>query len=105
MINSVEIQGIVGSATVTEIGDSKVVRLSVATDTVYTNKEKEKVVETTWHQIESWNKAVKDAEAIKKGVWVNVKGRLRARRYTDNDGGERVFQQILANEITVLETS
>ena len=105
MINAVTIQGIVGKATVTEVGDSKVVRLSVATDTVYTTKDKEKVIETTWHQVEGWGKAIKDPDAIKKGVWVNVKGRLRVISYKAADGSARHLQQILASKITVLEES
>lgn len=47
MLNQVHVRGIVGNARVQKIGDTKMVRFSVATDHAYTNRSGEKVVEVT----------------------------------------------------------
>jgi hypothetical protein len=47
MLNQVHVRGIVGNARVQKIGDTEMVRFSVATDHAYTNRHGEKVVEVT----------------------------------------------------------
>ena len=47
MLNQVHVRGIVGNARVQKIGDTELVRFSVATDHAYTNRHGEKVVEVT----------------------------------------------------------
>ena len=47
MLNQVHVRGIVGNARVQKIGDTEMIRFSVATDHAYTNRSGEKVVEVT----------------------------------------------------------
>lgn len=102
-LNQVIIRGIVGNARVQTIGDTEMVRFSVATDHAYTSRGGEMVVETTWHQVTAFkNDRMPDFATIVRGVGIEVKGRLRNQRYVDSDGNDRTITDVLANEIAVI---
>ena len=42
-------------------------------------------------------------ERLDRGVLVHVEGRLRASRYTAADGTERVFTEVVATSLKVIE--
>jgi single-stranded DNA-binding protein len=44
-------------------------------------------------------------DTIKKGAAVHLKGRLRCNKYTDAQGNERSFVEVLAFELQVLDES
>ena len=101
-LNKVELIGFVGNANVNKVGDTQVVRFSVATDYGYNDKGGNAVIETTWHNVVAWEgeKISKETIAkIKKHEQVKVVGRLRAYRYTGADGSERTGYEIVASEV------
>ena len=100
-INQVIIRGIIGNARIQKIGDTEMVRFSVATNYAYRNRSGEAVIETTWHQVTAFkNDRMPDFATLTRGAGVEVKGRLRNNHYTDSNGLERTVTEILANQIT-----
>ncbi len=103
-INRIELQGRVGFVRTNEFNGSKVANFSLATDILYKTREGVAVSETTWHNIVAWeNKDMPDLGSICKGVPVNVIGRLRTTRYTNADGVEKTFYEVMAQKLRILE--
>ena len=97
-LNAVEIKGIVGRVTRTQVGETTFVNFSVVTEYTYTGKEGTTMIETTWFNCVSFKNI-----PIDKGDYVHCLGHFRARRYTDNSGVERISYEVVANSVTVLE--
>lgn len=88
MINKQFIIGRLGQAPkvhVFENGD-KVVRLSIATDLKYRDKQGEQRKLTDWHNVEVNGKSANFAEKyLQSGTLVYVEGRATSRKYTKDD--------------------
>ncbi len=103
-INRIELQGRVGFVRANEFNGSKVANFSLATDILYKTREGVAVSETTWHNIVAWeNKDMPDVGSISKGMPVHVVGRLRTTRYTNADGVEKTFYEVMAQKLRILE--
>jgi single stranded DNA-binding protein (ssb) len=104
-LNRIELRGRVGQdPRVMSVGDSQVARFSVATNETYKTRKGELVEETTWHNIAVWNgKNIDSFDKIKKGVLVQLSGRLRNSKYTAEDGTDRYFGEVVANRLQVVE--
>lgn len=103
-LNRIELRGNVGNIRITDIGESRVARFSVATNFMYRGKDNEAVVETTWHNVVAWNgKGMPDFSFIQKGTPVYVAGRLRTSRFTGSDGMEKTVYEVVANRVDVLD--
>ena len=76
MLNQVHVRGIVGNARVQKIGDTEMVRFSVATDHAYTNRSGKNVVEVTWFNCVAFQSVT--------------------------NGAERTMMEVLASDLTVL---
>lgn len=100
-LNRIEIQGIVNAVSVTRIGDTKVARMSVYTDTCCSSGDGCAVVDRTWFNVSVQN-AGAEADKLEKNCAVNVKGRLKIFRYTNETGAERVVYEIVARELSIL---
>ncbi len=107
-VNKVEIAGIVGNEpkiTVIESGAS-IIRFSVATNEVFRLKDGSFREETSWHSVSAWNsKILPDFEKIRKGMFVEVTGRLKYFRYKSKEGEERFYTEIVALKISLPETN
>ena len=105
-VNRIELIGRVGNVNINKVGDTELVRMSVATEYGYQDKDGNKVFETTWHNVTAW-KGEKVAEdtihRIKKGDAVRVVGRLRAFRFTNADGSEIRGYEVMAKEVEIVE--
>lgn len=74
--------------------------LSVATDESYTDKQGNKVKDTTWHKVTVYNKTAENcAKYLAKGSEVFVEGSIRTNKYTDKQGVERTGFFIRANRV------
>lgn len=103
--NRIELRGNVGNVRLAEVGSGKVANFSLATNYLYTNKDGEAVVETTWLNIVAWDaKGMPDLNRIQKGVPVYVCGRIRQTKYTGTDGVEKQVYEVLANKLRIEET-
>lgn len=103
-LNKVELRGIVGNARVQSIGDTEMVRFSVATDYAFSDKAGNNIIETTWHQVTAFKgDRMPDFSKLARGAKVEVEGRLRNNKYMAPDGEERTSVDILASRINLLE--
>lgn len=97
-INKIELQGIVGATRSNVIGTSSVQNFSLMTEYMFERSDKSIVCEATWHSVVAWN-----SQAVNKGDKVRVVGRLRQQKYTAADGTERVYYEVVASELKVIE--
>ena len=101
-INKIELQGTVGSAKVTTVGESKLVRFSLCTHQAYNDSSEAIVVECTWFNCIAWEgEKIKDVSQIKSNDIVHLKGRVRAHSYTNASGNDKYVWEVLCQEIEV----
>tara|TARA_R110002020_G_scaffold82758_2_gene205176 strand:- start:4069 stop:4530 length:462 start_codon:yes stop_codon:yes gene_type:complete len=79
-------------------------RFPIATNETYTNKTTgERVSNTEWHNIVVRNKAAEVCEKyLKKGDKVYIEGRIKTRKWQDDNGTERYSTEIQCTEFTFL---
>ena len=104
-INRIELQGQVGhDARIVKVGETTVARFSLVTTEIYKDRDGLTRAETTWHSDTAWQgKNMPDFKSITKGCTVQVVGRLRQSRYTAIDGEEKIFYEVLAGSIDIVE--
>ena len=85
-------------------GGGCVGRFPLATNESYTNKATgEKVSQTEWHNIIVRNKAAEVCEKyIGKGDKIFIEGKLKTRKWQDQEGKDRYSTEIVVNEFTFL---
>lgn len=85
-------------------GGNSLGRFPLATNETYTNKTtNERVTTTEWHNIIVRNKAAEICEKyLKKGDMVYVEGRIKTRKWQDQQGVERYSTEIHCTEFTFL---
>ena len=80
-----------------------VANFSLATTENYKNKEGERVSHTEWHNIVLWRGLAEVAEKyLKKGSSIYIEGRIRTRKWEDDDGKTRYNTEILGDNMTML---
>lgn len=83
---------------------SKVARFPIATNENYKDKAGNWQTITDWHDIVAWRNLADRAERdCKKGNTVYIEGKLRRRKYTDQNGIERVAVEVEAETIRLLD--
>ena len=87
-------------------GGGCVGRFPLATNEVYTNKiSGEKVTNTEWHNVVLRNKAAEICEKyLTKGDKVYIEGRIKTRKWQDQDQKDRYTSEINVDEFTFLTT-
>ena len=84
-------------------GGKKKVKLSVATNEVYFNKEGEKVTDTQWHNVIAWGKiAERASKFLVKGQEIALEGKLVNRSYDDKDGNKKYITEVVVNDFLML---
>ena len=84
-------------------GDRKVARFPLATNEHYTNAKGEKVQSTDWHQVVAWGKTAEILERYTaKGSELGIRGRIKTRSYTAEDGNQRHVTEIVADEVLLM---
>ena len=102
-INRVELQGIVGTSRVSNLGEKNAVSFSLATNYAFKDKEGFHVIETTWHKCTSFADKEDDLSIYAKGTPLLIEGRLRNLRYTDACGCERTTIEVVASRVWRVE--
>ncbi|NNM23181.1 MAG: single-stranded DNA-binding protein [Flavobacteriaceae bacterium] len=79
-------------------------RFPLATNETYTNRTTgEKVSNTEWHNIVVRNKAAEICEKyLKKGDKVYIEGRIKTRKWQDDQGNDRYSTEIQCTDFTFL---
>lgn len=87
-------------------GGNSIGRFPLATNEAYTNKTTgEKVTNTEWHTVVVRNKAAEICEKyLKKGDKVYIEGRLKTRKWTDDQGNDRYSTEIQCTDFTFLSS-
>ncbi len=79
-------------------------RFPLATNETYTNRTTgEKVTNTEWHNIVMRNKAAEVCEKyLRKGDRIYVEGRIKTRKWQDEQGNDRYSTEIQCTDFTFL---
>jgi len=81
----------------------KVAQISLATNRTYKNRDGQKVDETEWHRVEYWGRLAETCEKyLQKGSTIYVEGRIRTRKWTDQNGNDRYTTEIVGENMTML---
>lgn len=85
-------------------GGGSVGRFPLATNETYTNRTTgEKVSNTEWHNVVVRNKAAEICEKyLHKGDKVYIEGRIKTRKWQDDQGNERYSTEIQCTDFTFL---
>ena len=85
----------------------KMARFTLATNETYTDRTSgERKDLTEWHSIVCWRNLAEIAEKyLNKGKQIYLEGRLRTRKWTDQNNVERYTTEILADTIQMLGRS
>jgi len=84
-------------------GDA-VTNISIATSDRYKDRQSGEVKEATeWHRVAFFGKLAEIADKyLKKGTQVYIEGRLRTRKWTDQNGQEKYATEIIADSMQML---
>ena len=103
-LNRIEIQGIIGSIKIIPVGDTRVARFSVCTETSYSGTAGI-VIDCCWFNVSAWeSEKITCLDQLEKGKAVRVSGRVRVQRYTDSEGNEKQCWEVMAREVNLLES-
>ena len=103
-INRIEILGVIGNIRLTNVGDTRLVSFTMATNYAFRDKEGRPVIETTWHNVRALEgEHIRDLDRIERGSTVHVIGRLQMQRYVSAEGAERVSVTVLAHRLDILQ--
>ncbi len=82
-----------------------VANITIATSESWTDKQtNEKKEQTEWHRVVIYQRLAEIAgEYLRKGSKVYIEGRLRTRKWQDQQGVERYTTEIIANELQMLD--
>jgi single-strand DNA-binding protein len=103
--NKVQLIGYVGQEPEIKIieGGKKLAKLTLATNEIYYNDNKEKITDTQWHNLTAWGKTAEIIESfVNKGKEIMVEGKLTYRNWEDKNGDKRYSTEIIINELLLL---
>ena len=84
-------------------GGMAVCTLSLATTSVRKDKDGNQIEKTEWHRVKLFGKLGEIAgEYLKKGRQVYIEGSIRYDKFTGQDGVEKYFTDIVADEMQML---
>ena len=104
-INRVELKGTIGQdPRVNTVDGRTVANFPLATEYAWRDKNGEWVRETDWHNVCAWNGyGIAEAERLHRGTKVHIIGRLRTRKYTNNQGAEVYVTEVLVEEMDIID--
>ena len=84
-------------------GGMAICTLSVATTSVRKDREGQQIERTEWHRVKMFGKLGEIAgEYLRKGRQVYIEGSIRYDKFTGQDGVEKFFTEIIADEMQML---
>lgn len=105
-INEVRLIGNLGNEPEVKFtqGGMAVCRLSVATTSTRKDKDGNKVEETQWHTVKAFGKLAEICgKYLRKGSKVYIAGSIRYSKTTGQDGTDKYFTDIIADEMRMLD--
>ena len=104
--NSVRLTGYAATdpVIVSFITGKKMARLSIGVHEFFKNGLGEAIDQTQWFNLIFWNQKVELIENIvKKGMAMQVEGKLSAQTYTDKNGDQRYTTEIIIHKLEVVD--
>lgn len=103
-LNRISLRGVVGRADVNYVNNSHVCNFSVVTEYSTRDREGNPDVDVTWFNVAAWEgrDGIHDVFQIQKGLWVEVTGRVRMRRYLTQENEERTVMDVIARTVKVI---
>ena len=108
-LNRIELKGVVGRAEVNSFNNSQVCNFSVVTEYSTIDKDRNAIIETSWFNVSAWSgkdgmekEGMADFYGIQRGVWIEVMGRLRMRKYISQSGEERTATEVIARKVALI---
>lgn len=88
-------------------GGKAVVNLSVATTDRYTDRQSgDKLESTEWHRVVAFGKTAELlGERVHKGSLVMLEGKLRTRKWTDQEGQDQWTTEVVADDFIAFDKS
>ena len=81
-----------------------VARMALATTEIYRLKDGCSHVQTEWHSVIVWRGlATLAAEYLRKGSLVYIEGKIRHRKYEDEEGQKHYITEIIADKLLMLD--
>ncbi len=82
-----------------------VTNFTLATNETWKDTDGNRQERTEWHRIVMWRRLAEIAgEYLKKGSKVYIEGRLQTRSWEDKDGNKRYMTEVVADNMTMLDT-
>ena len=103
--NKVQLIGNLGNnpEVITLESGKKLAKFSIATNDSYRNASGDKITDTQWHNVITWNKTAEIVEKyLVKGNEVAVEGKLTSRSYENKEGIKKYITEIVVNELVML---
>ena len=100
-MNNITILGRIGQEPeLRDVGENKVVKLSVAVKSFSKRGDGPTQEDTTWFSVIAWNKIAENcAKYLEKGSQVAVEGRMSSRKYTPEGGAEKIVWELVAHKV------
>ena len=87
-------------------GGAQVVTMRIATTESYTDRTGNKVEQTEWHRVVTFQKTAEQcARYLTKGRLVYVEGKVQTRKWQDQQGQERMLTEIRAEVVRFLDAA
>ena len=102
-INRVELQGRVGTVRILPCVGAVAANFSLLTEHHLQSVSGMAIVESAWHNVAAFEGGDVYLEGLTRGSLVHLTGRLRTSKYTAADGTERMFTEVVAETLKVLE--
>jgi single-strand DNA-binding protein len=84
-------------------GNKKMVRMTLATNDVYLDKEGQKVNNTQWHNLVVWGGLTGFCEKyLTKGKEVAVEGKILYKQWDDKEGKTHYMTEINVSDLTIV---
>lgn len=82
---------------------TKLARFPIATTETYKNRDGEKDSKTEWHNIVVWRGLAEVVEKyVKKGHRIYLEGKIRTRKWQDQDGNNRYSTEVHVDNMTMM---
>ena len=104
-VNKVTLVGNLGNDPETKYtqGGMAICTLSLATTSTRKDKDGQQIEKTEWHRVKLFGKLGEIAqEYLRKGAQVYIEGSIRYDKFTGQDGVEKYFTDIVADEMQML---
>lgn len=92
-----------GAETKTTANGFELLKFKLVTDDEYPTRDGESKTRKETHQVVVWGNLAQLRGDLRDGELVSVTGRIQTRKYQANDGTEKWFTEVVANDLQRLE--